>query len=145
MSDAVNYESGRLPELEALTDALPNGLMVIDRQGKVVLANTLLSKILGASPDDPLEGKQMWQALPAGLREVVAAMQREVLIYGAEAHRDLDMALPHGAQKLLDLQLSPVSGKTGQPEFFSLSVSEAAERQEIAELKKLDLIKSNFL
>lgn len=43
------------------------------------------------------------------------------------------------------MQLAPVAGRGEQPEFFSLSFTEAVDRQEIAELKKLDQLKSNFL
>jgi len=145
MSDAVNHEPGRLPELEAVADSLPSALLIIDRQGLVVLANTLLSKLLNTSPDEHLEGRQVWQALPDGLREIVAAMQREVLIYGTEAFREFDLSLGNAVHRLLDVKLSPITGCNGQPEHFALSISEASARQEIAELKKLDQIKSNFL
>ncbi len=146
MCDAVNNEPGRLPDLEALTDALPTAVMVVDRQGKIVLANTLVSRLLGIPTDQRLDGKHMWQALPLGVREVVAAMQREVLIYGAEVRRDVEFTpVDGGVQKLLDVQLAPVAGRGEEPEFFSLSFSEAVDRQEIAELKKLDVLKSNFL
>lgn len=89
MCDAVNNKPGRLPELEALTDALPAAVIVVDRQGTVVLANTFVSSLLSLSSDQRLDGQHMWQVLPAGVREEVAAMQREVLIYGTEARRDV--------------------------------------------------------
>src|SRR5688572_11194920 len=118
MCDAVNNEPGRLPELEALTDALPTGVMVVDRQGKIALANTLVSKLLGTPTDQRLEGKFMCQVLPPGVRESVAAMQREVMIYGTEVRRDLELTpADGGVQKLLDVQLAPVAGRGEQAEF----------------------------
>lgn len=146
MSDAVNNESLRLPDLEALVDSLPSATMVTDRSGRIVIANTLLSSTLGLDCDRTLAGAAMWQVLPEGLREAVAAMQREVLIYGNDVHRDIEVRLSSGhARKLFAVHVSPVTGKADQPQFFSLVLHEASEKQEIAELKKLDHLKSNFM
>jgi two-component system phosphate regulon sensor histidine kinase PhoR len=145
MSDAVNDQPGQMLELEALADALPTGLLVVNRQGTISLANTVVSALLGIPADQRLDGQMLWQVLPAGLRELVAAMQREVLIYGTEARRDFEFNVSNGKRRLLELHLSPVASRSAQPELFCLAMVEAADRQEVAELKKLDQLKSNFL
>lgn len=145
MSDAVNDQSSRILEFEALADALPTGLLVVNRQGTITLANTLVSTLLGISTDQRLDGQGMWQVLPVGLRELVASMQREVLIYGAEARRDFEVICADGSRRLLGVYLAPIAGRNEQPDHFCLSLTEAADRQEVAELKKMDQLKCNFL
>jgi signal transduction histidine kinase len=145
MTDAVNQQSGCLPGLCAVADALPNATLIIDRQGVIAVANTMVSKTLAISDDCSLEGKSSWQVLPEGLRELVAAMQREVLIYASDAHRDFELPLPGAESKLLELHLAPVTGNSGQPTHFCLVITDASARQQVAELQKLDVVKSNFL
>lgn len=144
MCDAVN-NSGQQPELESVADAIPSALLILNRQGKVTLANTELSRIFGWDGDRAVENLPMWQVLPEGLRETVAAMQREVLIYGSEARRDFELAVPAAEKRLLEMQLSPIASNTDSAEFFVLTIREARDRQEIEHLKKLDSLKSNFL
>lgn len=144
MSDAENHDR-QMPDLLALADALPSAMLVIDRQGTICLSNTLVGTVLGLPGDDRLDGQPMWQALPSGLREVVAAMQREVLIYASDARREFELLLPDGKRTLLDVHLAPVNGRGGQPEQFCLVLTDATDRQEVVELKKLDQLKSNFL
>lgn len=145
MNDAVNESAKILPSLCAVVDALPAATLIINRQGVIVVANTVANKTLGIAADSTLEGKGMWQVLPVGLRETVAAMQREVLIYAADARRDFELILTNEEPRLLDVHLAPVSSNGGPPESFCLVLHDASHRQEVAELKKLDLIKSNFL
>lgn len=144
MIDADNHDR-QMPDLLALADALPSAMLVINRQGTICLSNTLVATVLGMPGDDRLDGQPMWQALPAGLREMVAAMQREVLIYASDARREFELILADGKRKLLDVHLAPVNGKGGQPEQFCLVLTDATARQEVVELKKLDQLKSNFL
>ncbi len=144
MSDTDNHD-GPMPDLLALADALPNAMLVINRQGTICLSNTLVATVLGLPGDQRVDGQPMWQALPAGLREVVAAMQREVLIYASDARREIEFTPPEGAPRLLDVHLAPVNGKGGQPEQFCLVLVDATDRQEVVELKKIDQLKINFL
>lgn len=145
MNDAVNDNSGSVPELCAVTDALPNATLIFDRRGVVVVANTLVTRVLELSDDCPLDGKSYWQLLPEGMRDQVAAMQREVLIYASDACRDYNLRLTDGTTKLLELHLAPIHNQGDQPTHFCLVIADGSARQEVAELKKLDLLKSNFL
>lgn len=145
MTDAVNDNARALPGLCAMADALPNPTLIYDRQGVICVANMLASKAIGIPDDCPIEGKTTWQVLPPALREVVAAMQREVLIYASDARRDFQLVAQGENPKELDLHLAAVNGGGGQPSHFCLVLIDARHRQEVAELKKLDHLKSNFL
>lgn len=145
MSDAVNHDAGRLPELEAVADAMPTAMLVLNRQGIVSLSNPHVNTVLGITGDCALEGKSIWQVLPLGLREVVGSMQREVLIYASDAQRDVELVMPDGKIRLLDVRVAPVNGRCGQPEHFCMVILNASDRQQVVELKKLDQLKSNFL
>lgn len=144
MTDADNHD-GLIPDLVSLADALPHAMLVVNRQGTICLSNTLVASMLGMPGDHRVDGQPLWQALPPGLREMVVAMQREVLIYGIDAKREFELILPNSEFKLLDVHLAPVNGHGGQPEQFCLVLADATARLEVVELKKLDQLKSNFL
>lgn len=145
MSNAVNDNDQAMPALYAFADALPNAALILDRKGIICVANTRVSQTLGLSDDCALDGKSYWQVLPAGVRELVAAMQREVLIYASDARRDLEFGTPPQEPRLLELHLAPIHSNGGPPAHFCLVINDASARQQVAELKRLDTLKSNFL
>lgn len=147
MNDARNEKDVPMPALYAVADAMPHATVILDRRGIISVANTMASRVLGLSDDCPLDGKSYWQAFPAGLCEIIAAMQREVLIYASDARRDFDFQLPSGEMRFLDLNLAPIQNSQNgdQPTHFCLVMTDSSARHEVVELKKLDILKSNFL
>lgn len=141
----MNDNDQTMPALYAFADALPSAAIILNRKGIICVANTRVSQTLNLSDDCALDGQSYWQVLPEGVRDLVAAMQREVLIYASDARRDLEFATPTHEPRLLELHLAPINGNGGPPTHFCLVINDASARQQVEELKRLDVLKSNFL
>lgn len=145
MNDGVEKTGLPLPMLELVADTLPYALVVLARDGRVALANGRTYTVLGLSPDAPLDGQHMWQSFPPELRDSFAAMQREVVIYGTDVQRDVTFQSGNGEPVLLEVTLAAVPTNEACPEYYTLTIAEAKDRQETERLKKLDQLKINFL
>jgi PAS domain S-box-containing protein len=130
--------------LESLLDSLPMGTLLFDRQGQVLQTNGKACELLGVSSDLPSHGKTLWEFIPSALRDAILALQREVLIYSTDAHKEFSVPDTSGNLRRVEVFVSGL-GDSASPNYFLLTLLDASVRQEVDDLKKLDQLKSNFM
>jgi len=127
-SSFSNLDSER-EELKGIVSAMVEGLVVLDRQGKIVLANQGFMEIVGIFSLSSIIGKRYWEVLQsAGLNELVKTVSEK----GKPESREIVMR-----EKIYWGSGILVSGEHGEKIIVVL--------HDITEIKRLEKIKADFI
>ncbi|MCA9604397.1 MAG: HAMP domain-containing protein [Myxococcales bacterium] len=121
--DAVRHEEARL---RTILDAMVEGVLVTDRDGRIVLTNAALTKLAGEDVvGRPLEGAVRSAALHDGVRRANAGETLEI---------DFDVT-SGGARRTIAAQLAPLHGREGV----------VAVLHDITQLRRVEKIRRDFV
>ncbi len=103
-------------EFQTLFDSAPNGVMVVDDQGRIALANARMEKKFGYSPGD-LIGKPVDILVPQRFRSAHArfmrAFMRDMTARPMGAGRDLFGQRKDGTEFPVEIGLNPINSRAG--------------------------------
>src|SRR5438093_9110374 len=122
---------------ERVTDKMPSGLIVVDRQGRIVAHNPASERIFGGTLT---RNSRLWDLIrEAGTLE---GLLQRCLEYG-EAFTRLEFNVPSkaGIDKLIGINLSPITDSEGMAEGAICLLSDLTE---IVELQNRIKFKENF-
>src|SRR5205809_39736 len=122
---------------ERVTDKMPSGLIVVDRQGRIVAHNPASERIFGGTLT---RNSRLWDLIrEAGTLE---GLLQRCLEYG-EAFTRLEFNVPSkaGIDKLIGINLSPITDSEGMAEGAICLLSDLTE---IVELQNRIKLKENF-
>jgi PAS domain S-box-containing protein len=125
---------------------LQHGVLCTDRQASVTLCNPVASRVLGIAPDQAI-GRALQTVLPPSLRALVHAMIQECRERKAHAVRELDLPIPdrEGENLPVRVTLGTLRDAAGEVDAVVLVLEDLTLSREVAELRRLDELKSNFL
>ncbi|HUX36286.1 MAG TPA: PAS domain S-box protein, partial [Rectinemataceae bacterium] len=146
--------------LRALIDAVPDGILVKDRAGKVLLANTGAAQVLCHSSPDALVGKVNVDYLSDDSLEIAQAEDEEILATGRAVYRERLRATEGEARRWISIAKLPVQDTAGLTSLvvvllrdisLSKTVEESLEGARLAaesarvEAESMNAAKSEFL
>jgi PAS domain S-box-containing protein len=134
---AERMESGRSHAEElfrSAVDGSPNGMLMVDPEGSIVLVNRQLEAISGYRPDE-LVGRRVEMLLPTRHRQGHEALRRGFLVDPQArrmgAGRDLRARRKDGTEIPVEVGLNPVQRDTGT--FVLASIIDITERKQVEE------------
>ncbi|MGO9703053.1 MAG: PAS domain S-box protein [Xanthobacteraceae bacterium] len=121
-------------EFEILFDSSPNGVMVIDSQGRIVLLNALTRKKFGY-PADELIGKSVEILVPERFRDAHLGLRRAFALKPSArlmgAGRDLHGRRKDGTEFPVEIGLNPINSNADK--LAMVTVVDISARQRAAE------------
>lgn len=121
-----------------LIESAPNGLLVIDAQGRIVFLNTYVERILGYQPDELL-GQSVDVLVPerlrgrhSGLRHAFASDPRERPM---GVGRDLPARRRDGTELPVEIGLKPI--RSAGHDFVLIVLVDISERKRVEERQRL--------
>jgi PAS domain S-box-containing protein len=115
-----------------LLDAAPDGLLLVDAGGRIVLVNTRIEELFGYSRSELL-GEQVEMLLPEAFRDVHAAHRHRFLEQPRTRPMGAGLSLSgrrrDGSEFAVEISLSPLTAGDGQ--WAVAAIRDATERQEI--------------
>jgi two-component system sensor histidine kinase PilS (NtrC family) len=103
-------------------DEMQEGVLVVDRRGRVRAMNPAAQALLGAAGDElswPLRGRPDWHPLVAALEQAYAG--------GSGAEQDVTLPMPNGVSRSLRLRLRFTRQREGSEELCVLFVEDNRE------------------
>lgn len=114
-----------------VVESAPNGVMMVDTDGRIVLANPQIERIFGYRGEE-LQGRQVEMLLPPGERERHRAYRRE---HASESElrpmgggRELYGLRKDGTQVPVEIGLSPI--RTNEGRFVLATIVDATKRRQ---------------
>lgn len=121
------------------------GVIVADRLLSVTLCNAVAARIIGLPPDQTV-GRDLESILPPELARAVRTMIAESRRLGTHSERELELPAVAGAGSTPVRAVATVLRDTaGEPDTNVLLLEDVSLRREVAELRRLDELKSNFM
>jgi two-component system nitrogen regulation sensor histidine kinase GlnL len=119
-------------DAKGVLDALLDGVVVLDTQGRVELSNPEACRILGTSAETTV-GQPL--AKLVGPRHAILALARRVLDEGgAAAWSELAVAQRFGGELVVDAAASPLPGADGKPDGVVLVLRDRTIQSSLAQL-----------
>lgn len=134
MPDGASGSRGSDAELQALLDASPDAVLVVDRTGTIVAHNRRLELLFGCRPED-LTGRSVDRLVPERLRRTHAAARAAYsaspTVRAMSARSGLTGLRADGTEFPVEISLSPV---VGSPEGLVMAVvHEGSARARLSE------------
>src|SRR5213593_3864257 len=122
---------------ERVTDKMPSGLIVVDRQGRIVAHNPASERIFEGTLT---RNSRLWDLIREA--ETLKGLLQRCLEYG-EAFTRVEFNVPNqaGIDKLIGINLSPITDSDGMAEGAVCLLSDLTE---IVELQHRMKLKENF-
>lgn len=102
--------------LEAICNASPDGILIVDSDGRITFANERVSDLFGYDPEE-LRGESVEVLVPEEYRETHVAQRDAYLADPVTrpmgAQLDLAVSCKDGSQVPVDIKLSPIEGDGG--------------------------------
>jgi two-component system phosphate regulon sensor histidine kinase PhoR len=130
-------------QLRTILDGTVEGVVLTDRDGRILLANDAFARIFGARP--PLEGRR-----PLEVARVPALQEAIDAALAATTPVTREIALPGGdTEKVLHASLAavrePGGGAAGRPGGTGETVGSVAVFHDVTELKRLERVRREFV
>ena len=129
------------PELEALLDASPDAVLIVDREGKVVALNRQVEALFGVAAGR-LRGQSVESLLPEAMRAAHAAARAAYAVAPSlrvlSARRGLKGLRADGTEFHVEISLTPVVGSGGGLVMAVVHDAEARAAAEAALLRGSD-------
>jgi PAS domain S-box-containing protein len=127
------------PEVRALLDALPDGMLVSDLEGSIELVSTRLEQMAGYEPGELL-GRSVEELVPERFRAAHVEHRRSYVASGLPARpmgRGIQLFLrsKDGTELPVDIALSAI--RLGAQDFVVISVRDASERTRTAAIERV--------
>ena len=137
MSEELNKQMENLArevgEKEAILSSMIEGVIAIDREGRIILLNRAFRNMPGLASDDDL-GKFHWEAIR---NPEINGFLKEVLESNVQKVMELDMS-PLG-NRMFRVQAAPIPGKEGD------ALGVVAVFHDITEIKRLEQARMEFV
>ena len=131
--------------LENLVESLSAAVITVDLQRRIILCNARMVRLIGQSNDEIVEGKNLSEVLPADLLSVASDLIQESITFHNDVRTEFEYQSPVFGKTILELATSALSNAAGTIDGVVLTITDVSERREIAELKRLDEMKSSFM
>jgi two-component system phosphate regulon sensor histidine kinase PhoR len=121
------------------------GIIVADPRATVTLCNLVAGRILGIAPDQAI-GRELDSVLPGALAELVHRLLLESQRTGTHAEEEIDLPVPIGKEMMpVRVTLTLLRDPCGDTQAMVLVLEDLSLGKEVAELRRLDELKSNFM
>jgi signal transduction histidine kinase len=130
----------RVSQLEAILSSMTEGLLVLDRDGRLVSLNPPARAMFGSMGDGIILGQRLdleqWGKWPLGAHALAEALSPllEALVRG-EARRDLEVEVHGDGQRVLSFSSAPVHDAVGQLAGGVVVFRDVTTRRDVERLK----------
>ncbi|MBX7246584.1 MAG: GAF domain-containing protein [Candidatus Sumerlaeaceae bacterium] len=137
-------ENSRL-QLEHLIENLPAGLVTVDLNHKVGKWNPRFLQMFDLHAEDVEEGKLLDRVLPPKIMAVILPLLQETAEYGVDNRVEFEFHSRIRGPVMMEMLFSGLAGQHGEIDSLLMTTTDISFRQEIAQLRRIDELKSNFL
>lgn len=122
-----------------------HGVICTDRSASVTLCNPAAARLIGIAPDQAV-GRALHTVLPGELRAAIKPLVAECQARGPHGRREIEVSAPGRSGTVpVDVTLTTLCDAGGDVDALVLVLEDLSLRREVAELRRLDELKSNFL
>jgi PAS domain S-box-containing protein len=131
--------------LQSIVESLHSGILTVDLDSCITSYNARLVRLLELDGLRDYRGTHVRDLLPPELAAPVLAMIEESGEFCVEKHAEVELNTSlHGALPV-EVGASPLTSVLGETDGVVVTLDDISMRREIAELRRLDEIKSDFL
>lgn len=142
-ADLLARVRGQMTLLANVLDSITNGILVVDREGRVTQLNRNATAMLDASPG--AAGAPVDAALPADVRDVVHELIEELDRQGFVMERMMIRKTATAGDLPLAVSAAPLLGEDGSRSGTIFIFRDMTASRELERLRRLDQMKSEFV
>jgi PAS domain S-box-containing protein len=131
--------------LENLVESLGAAVLTMNVHQTVTLCNARMLRLLGISGETEVEGRAVSEVLPPSIMRVIGAMVSETMTYNVDVHSEAELESAMFGTIPVEITTSALSNASGSVDGIVVTVADLSIRREIAELRRLDELKSSFM
>lgn len=131
--------------LENIVDSLPAAVLTINLRQRITSCNSRLARLLAFKSDEEIEQRKLTEVMPEALLKVLTALINETVEFRVESQNEIEFESPLFGTMPLEVATSPLTDVKGRVDGVLITLTDVSMRREVAELRRLDEMKSNFM